>query len=135
MKKKSIIWFIIAVCLLIVMNWMLSLFPELPVTENDHMELTILPSPPETATIENKEQIEQLLTVLYEANKEFAGFSFESGWIMHIRYRNHSYIIVDSYVRCGNRIWKMDLSSYEKLLKMGKQSCKDFRIYWLCKGI
>lgn len=126
MKKKSIIWFIIAVCLLIVMNWMLSLFPELPVTENDHMELTILPSPPEAATVKDKEQIEQLLTVLYEADKEFAGFSFESGWIMHIRYRNRSYMFMDSYVLSGNRIWKIDQSSYETLLKMGKQLCEDF---------
>ncbi|MBR3312471.1 MAG: hypothetical protein IKG15_11705 [Solobacterium sp.] len=125
-NKKSIIWAIIVVCLLIALNWMLSLFPEMPITENDQLELTILPSPPETATIQDKEQIEQLLTALYTADKEFAGFSFESGWIMHIRYRNRSYMFVDSYVRSGSRIWKIDQSSYETLLKMGKQLCKDF---------
>lgn len=104
----------------------LSIFPETPISETDHLELTILPSPPETATVKDKEQIEQLLTVLYEADKEFAGFSFESGWIMHIRYRNRSYMFMDSYVLSGNRIWKIDQSSYETLLKMGKQLCEDF---------
>ena len=109
---------------MIVLWRLLSIFPATPVTENDYLELTILPSPPETAAVKDKEQIDKLLTVLYEADKEFAGFSFESGWIMHIRYRNRSYMFVDSYVRCGSRIWKIEKSSYETLLKMGKQLCE-----------
>ena len=126
MKKRLIIWSVIAFSLSILLGLALSIFPETPINETDHLELTILPSPPETATVKDKEQIEQLLTVLYEADKEFAGFSFESGWIMHIRYRNRSYMFMDSYVLSGSRIWKIDQSSYETLLKMGKQLCEDF---------
>ena len=126
MKKRLIIWSAIAFSLSILLGLTLSIFPETPINETDHLELTILPSPPETATVKDKEQIEQLLTALYTADKEFAGFSFESGWIMHIRYRNRSYMFVDSYVRSGSRIWKIDQSSYETLLKMGKQLCEDF---------
>ena len=102
------------------MHWFvfLSRFPKITIKPNEPLAIIVMPSPPETIICHDNKNIEIIINAINNCEKHFSGFSFLSGWLIHIRYQNQSYIINETSIRCGSRIWRIDIDTYQKLSQL-----------------
>ena len=100
--------------------YLLTIFPKLSLKENEQLDVIVMPSPPNKISYEDEECITSIIDLINNCEKHFSGFSFSSGWQIHIRYLNQSYFVNEASIRKGVRVWNIDTDTYKRISQLFK---------------